>query len=280
MRFYNLIMLLKKHLICFFLEKIATIPLFKYFFEDHISKVKMFLALFISIMPFLIDNKGLQISLAIIFFGSELYGNYLNSLSSLDKVKKYLADVDGWTSSGAENYEDYYSSAPEFTIKTNDCDNSKCNEEWVRGEIGYHYDIGDSQYKREIYYHQTKLKDIHIVNFDGGKKTIVAPTYEPIGRGRIYYYLQDSVEYAYQTFMSQERGKDYSKEILKKGYGSFDIPIFKDRNELEKFKRFCNDSTNTYNPSSNETEQNEIFYNLLDKYQDFIRSKTSRIRHL
>ncbi|VAW06899.1 hypothetical protein MNBD_ALPHA01-1899 [hydrothermal vent metagenome] len=216
-------------------------------------------------------------SLTVILLLIAVFENRANKLSPLDKVKKYLLDFEEWVQTSTDDYTDYYESAPEFIVRTNDEDNNlDFDQEWTRGEIGAHYKNSNGAYYREICYHGTLLKQIHIVFFDGGKKTVVSPNWESICQGRIYYYLKDSIEYAYQNYLILQHGTDYSIDIRKSGVGgNFDIPVFKDEQELERFMQFCATSQSA-TPESDRKRQNTLFYDLLDKYEDFRKQSSGR----
>jgi predicted HTH transcriptional regulator len=190
------------------------------------------------------------------------------SQTPLERVTKYLQDKECWKQvNGMSHHKNF----PEFTIKENGNDHSiDYTQEWTRGEIGSSYSTGNAATLFEIKYHQTTLAEIHTVMFDGGKKSIVAPDWEAIGTGRIYFYLEDSVEYAYQRYISNIYGRDFSKCLRKTNCsGEFDLPIFKNRSELDAFIRFCNIEP-ADRPETNVELQNELFYELLGKYNAFI----------
>lgn len=147
------------------------------------------------------------------------------------RLRQYLLDYEGWKR--ADEIE-YYVADPQFTIRDVD-DNGTLDfqQEWTRGEIGRHYDTGNAAYYLGFFKGETLLCKVHIVLFDAGKKIVVSPDWQAIGKGRIYYYLSDSVGYAYQRFLSRERGIDYSKSIRAPDRsGVFDIPVFKNAKEL------------------------------------------------
>ena len=120
----------------------------------------------------------------------------------LDRFKMYLDNSEGWDSRD-DIY--FYQQHPEFTMKLLDDNFCKgCeNREWARGEVGYSYDSGNMTSVVGLFYHSTLLSKICCVQFDGGKKHIVNPDWEAIGKGRIYFYLEDSLEYAYQKFIAK-----------------------------------------------------------------------------
>ena len=63
---------------------------------------------------------------------------------------------------------------------------------------------------------RTVLARLYWVSFDNGKKSMVSPDYQTVGRGRFYYYLEGSLVLAAQRFISVRA--DHSKELCV-GYG-------------------------------------------------------------
>lgn len=190
----------------------------------------------------------------------------------LERFKIYLEDFDGWQQNGEISH---YTQFPEFTIQSlDDSYFQGCEKrEWARGEIGYHYDSGNGVSLFGFYYHSTLLKKVCCVQFDGGKKYIVNPDWEAIGEGRIYFYLEDSFEYAYQQFLIKERKEDFSKQIKSTISSIFDIPLFSSKNKLQNFlieakKQFCHDDS--YLPETNEKEQNKLFYSYLNFHKEWL----------
>lgn len=190
----------------------------------------------------------------------------------LERFKIYLEDFDGWQQNGEISH---YAQFPEFTIRS--LEDSSCQgcetREWARGEIGYHYDSGNGVSLFGFYYHSTLLKKVCCVQFDDGKKYIVNPDWEAIGEGRIYFYLEDSFEYAYQQFLIEERKEDFSKQIKSTISSTFDIPLFSSKNKLQNFlieakKQFCHDDS--YLPETNEKEQNKLFYSYLNFHKEWL----------
>lgn len=199
--------------------------------------------------------------------GLEIYHHRQDKESPLSKIRKNLLDVMGWEKSGSS---DYYVANPEFTLSPVDEDMPHLDyrQEWTRGEIGYHSEIGNGAYYVGAFKSELLLKKMHIVIFDGGKKIAVAPDWVAIGEGRFYFYLQDSVEYAYQKYLTHERGKDHSCGLRRiDTRGAFDIPVLKNLDELKKFTDYCDKPA--ISPTTQESEQAEIFYCLLDKFHTF-----------
>lgn len=192
----------------------------------------------------------------------------------LERFKIYLEDFDGWQQNGKISH---YTQFPEFTIQSLEDSYYQGAEklEWARGEIGYYYDSGNGVSLFGFYYHSTLLKKVCCVQFDGGKKYIVNPDWEAIGKGRIYFYLQDSFEYAYQRFLIKERKEDFSKQIKFTISSTFDIPLFSSKNKLQNFlieakKQFCHDDSNL--PETNEKEGNKLFYSYLNFYKEWLKN--------
>ena len=245
------------------------------------EKAFLIKAIFISLMGFVAffidkDNPWLHWTWILYFTLTtallllEYHDDQMKRQSPLMRIKRYLGDFEGWRQSAGNDYTKYYEPAPEFTIKPSDEeDNLSFTQEWTRGEIGYHYSSGNAAYYSNIYLNDILLKQIHIVVFDGGKKSIVAPDWEAISGGRIYFYTQDSIHYIYQKFYAEGIRNDFSKNLRKTGsVGNFDIPVFKDDNEVKKFIDYCGMQTDV-RPLQREEDQNIIFYQVLEIYQAF-----------
>lgn len=253
------------------------------FLSDHLFFIKGSLIASMAFVTFFIDKNNpwhhwSWISygiLTVILVSAEYFEHKENSRTPLEKIKKYLTDIKGWVQGGSDK-PSYYSAAPEFTIRTSSEEaHLDFTQEWTRGEIGSSYNTGNGAYYSDIYFYETRLKRIHIVIFDGGKKTIVAPDWAAIGAGRIYFYLEDGIEYAYQKYLSGIYGRDFSKGLQKSAAsGEFDVPTFKDKSELEKFISICNIES-ADRPETNIDRQNSAFYELLEKYKIF-RKKCNR----
>lgn len=214
------------------------------------------------------------VALSIVYFCLEFLQHKQNSLSPLDRVKKYLLDADGWkfTNNNIKHYKQF----PEFTIiEDGPYELHNCNvPEWARGEIGYDHVTGHNDLMVRICYHQSRLGDINLIMFDNGKKTIVAPIKIPIGKGCFYYYMKDSLEYFYQQHISRIHGACSKNLPFSNKRGKFDIPVFKNENELNEFKKYIGiDLFDSFKeiPESDKDKQNELFYDLLDKYEEFRR---------
>ncbi|MCB1558027.1 MAG: hypothetical protein KDJ50_03785 [Alphaproteobacteria bacterium] len=249
--------------------------------NEHAFFLKATIIASMAFVAFFIDKDNswlhwtwfIYVSLTAALLLLEYHDNCMKNIKPLDRAKKYLTDYYGWKSSGGDNYEDYYEAAPEFIISTADVDNLDFTQEWTRGEIGRHYDTGNAAYYRKIFFHGTLLHEIHMVNFDGGKKTIVAPDWRAVGKGRIYFYLQDGIEYAYQQFTTNVYGADHSINLRKSDSGAFTIPVFKNEQELESFIAFCHMDANQ-DPEQDQELQTQLFYELLRKYDEFKPTKS------
>ena len=193
---------------------------------------------------------------------------YVNKeISSLEKFKSYLKDHSIWDQNN--EYVFFNKKYPEFTIKEVENHSYKGNEknEWARGEIGFHYTSGNCTYVWGLYHYSTLLKEIVIVNFDGGKKTLVNPIWKSLNGGRIYYYLRDSVEYIFQQFWTAQHGnRDDSKNLkaINASFTKFDIPVFKNDKELKCF--LDKNNQNADDIESDIDKQNEIFYTNIESY--------------
>ncbi|WP_284893768.1 hypothetical protein [Cobetia amphilecti] len=213
------------------------------------------------------------IFLAVALIGLEAYHHRQDKVSPLVKIKKYLLDVDGWGKSGSSNY---YIANVEFIISPieEEVPHLDYRQEWTRGEIGYHSETGNHAYQMGAFKSGLLLKKIHIVIFDGGKKIAVAPDWVAIGKGRFYFYTKNSVDYAYQQYLTHERGIDHSCGLRRTDTrGAFDIPVLNCLNELQKFTDYCDEPA--MSPTTQEGEQADIFYYLLDKFNTFKQQRPS-----
>ena len=154
-----------------------------------------------------------------------------------------------------------------------------CNEEWTLGEVRT-----DDNYAGwyKLRYHQTVLRQVRYVGFDHRKKSMVAPDWKLIGKGRFYFYKADSykadsLSYAIQRFWTTRNGRDDSKslqirgdgeaarEARARGGGRLEIPVLKP-DELDGFLkgRRCN-SIRSPDPETDQGKKYELFLrNLLD----------------
>lgn len=205
-------------------------------------------------------------ALAILIAVLEVAHTRTQNVAPEEKVRQYLLDFDGWKKT--DNVE-HYVADPQFNIREVESDVPlEFQQEWTRGEIGRLYGHGNAAFYLGVFHGSTLLQKIHIVLFDGGKKIAVSPDWSAIGKGRIYYYVADSIKYAYQRFLTQERMTDHSKGINNPvGSGSIDIPVFESKSELEKFiSQYRNEPVGS---TSDEEEQNRLFIENLEKYRCF-----------
>lgn len=83
--------------------------------------------------------------LAVGLVGLEIYHHRQDKASPLLKMRKSLFDVEKWKKSGSS---DYYVANPGFTLSTIEEEQPHLDyrQEWTRGEIGYHSEIGNDAY--------------------------------------------------------------------------------------------------------------------------------------
>ena len=161
----------------------------------------------------------------------------------------------------------YHRVFPEFTLGVDGAsDIVATNEEWTRGEIRTDNNMA-GHYK--LYYHQILLNRTRFVVFDDRKKSMVAPDWEPRGRGRFYFYHANSLPYALQIFSSRREHGDDSVELRIRGNGNvYDearafwprgmrIPVLKP-GELEGFLG-PKENRIRLDPSRDETQQYKLF---------------------
>lgn len=197
--------------------------------------------------------------------------------SALERAKRYLAEPERW-SIGEEDGFVYchHRVFPEFTLRAAGAESGVdySGSEWTRGEVRTDNNYTGSY---ELRYHGTLLRRVHYVSFDDHKKNMVAPDWEAIGKGRIYFYGADSLQYAVQRFWTSHHGRDHSKRLSIPGDGEFagaararwpwglEIPVL-ESGELESFLEDRHpDSIRGTQSTSCEEEQNKLFLlNLLD----------------
>ena len=206
------------------------------------------------------------------------------SLSPLDRLKTFLLSAREWTPSpdlfGADDGIAYYHTQnPEFTMRYIDAEDIVArNQEWTRGEI---YRDSHASWVG-FYYHQTRLAAVHLVTFDGAKKSMVAPKWEPIGKGRFYFHLKGSIQFATQLYMEDmAEGHFHTREIRvrKKGEHSksaqdrfgitYQIPVINNY-EMKSFlesQQKCSGS-----PASDGDEQYELFWKNQIAFDDWRRT--------
>ncbi|MBL4806498.1 MAG: ATP-binding protein [Rhodobacteraceae bacterium] len=200
--------------------------------------------------------------------------------SPLDRMKIFLCQPQEEWGDWNEEYQ-FYKQVPEFIIDFRDENKLPLDytQEWTRGEIGSHYQTGNWAYYACLKFRQTTLYKVHVVLFDGGKKNIAAPSWEPLNRGRFYYYLEDSIEYTFQKYIANGHQKDNSLDISSGtalsdwNESTFSIPVLKNKSELEKFIEFvCERHPQDDEHSRDTNEQNRIFMKNLELYEEFRKS--------
>lgn len=204
---------------------------------------------------------------------------------ALARAKRYLAEPTVWTESEENGYVCcHHDVFPEFTLRAASAEDwLGSSQEWTRGEI--RTDNNHAGWY-ELRCHQTLLRRIHYVGFDDGRKSMVAPDWRRIGRGRFYFYHANSVRYAVQRFWAERRDRDDSKGLLL-GVGEsatearsrwrrgLDIPVL-NPGELEGFlEGRQGNAIGADNPATDRAEQYELFLrNLLD-FDDWRRAQTA-----
>ena len=168
------------------------------------------------------QHAGLRERIDALVVGLEEIGELIGlGHPPIERALRYLDNPDDWEYVSEDMFgEGYFHHRiyPEFTLKVGDADSPvvASNEEWTRGEIR-----GDnnSAWFYRLYYHQTLLRRTRVVTFDDRKKSMVAPDWRTRGKGRFYFYVADSVEYALQRFHSDEGRKDDSSTLRIRGQG-------------------------------------------------------------
>lgn len=203
--------------------------------------------------------------------------------SPAQRIKKYLLDVEHWKNldTGSSRYDAFYDIFPEFTIKGNDKKHGTgfYDQEWTRGEIGYKK-CNSTTFGNLLYYHQTCLHIVHLILFDDDKKTVVEPLRENVNGGYFFYYLKDSIDYIYHKHMIMRNKTDDSKGLtvavslpLKTNFITYDIPILNNKKELEEFLSWGQAKRGVPLIRDNKDLQNQIWYELLEKYQEWKTAK-------
>ena len=201
---------------------------------------------------------------------------------ALEKAERCLAEPTAWTLSEEDGYACcHHDVFPEFTLRAASAgDRLDSSQEWTRGEV--RTDNNHAGWY-ELRCHQTLLRRIHYVSFDDNKKSIVAPDWRPIGRGRFYFYHADSVQYAVQRFWAALEGRDDSEGLLVRGGGEpanearsrwggrLDIPVLKP-GELEGFLQGRQtNAIRARGPATDRGEQYELFLRILIDFADWRR---------
>lgn len=248
------------------------------FIKRYIRQIRTLLATFIAICGLFVENWNFALIACIILIVAygflEFYDHRNNEMALEQRIVKYILDFDNWRYSEGKGLTEIYFPNPIYTITEeeygNGVDRSQPSYEWSRGEIGSSRKEGNYSFIRQVRFNNTVIRNIQMVSFDNGKKMIVAPDWESIGKGRFYYYLRGSIEYSYQMLMVNERaGKDHSTQLRKRrSRGKFDIPILRDEKELKQFVQFCN-VDQEIEPEMVEEKQDLLFYELLKKFAEF-----------
>ena len=204
---------------------------------------------------------------------------------ALAKAKRCLDEPTVWTESGEDGHVCcHHDVFPEFTLRAASAEDwLGSSQEWTRGEN--HTENNHAGWY-ELRCHQTLLRRIHYVSFDDGRKSIIAPDWRPIGRGRFYFYQANSVQYAVQRFWAERRGRDHSKglrlgkaesatQVRSRWRRGLDIPVLTP-GELEGFlEGRQGNAIGANNPATDRAEQYELFLrNLLD-FDDWRRAQTA-----
>ena len=203
---------------------------------------------------------------------------------ALERAKRFLAEPAAWWISEEDGVVCcHHRVFPEFTLKAASAENHMAyNEEWTRGEVRT-----DDNYTGwyELRYHQTVLRQVPYVGFDNRKKSMVAPDWEPIGKGRFYFYKAGSLRYAIQRFWTTRDDRDDSNGLQIRGDGEaardararwdgcLAIPVLKP-DELDGFLKGRRwDAIRGPDPETDRGEQYELFLrNLLD-FDDWRRAR-------
>ena len=203
---------------------------------------------------------------------------------ALERATRLLAEPAAWWISESEMDGCHHRVFPEFTLKAASAESHMaCNEEWTRGEVRTDDNCAGWY---ELRCHQTVLRQVRYVGFDNRKKSMVAPDWEPIGKGRFYFYKTDSLSYAIQRFWTTRNGRDDSKGLRIQGDGEaareararwggrLDIPVLTPDDELDGFlKGRRRDAIRGPDPETDRGEQYELFLrNLLD-FDDWRRAR-------
>ena len=123
------------------------------------------------------------------------------------------------------------------------------------------------------------------MSFDDNKKGMVAPDWSALGRGRLYYYAADSLDYAVQGFWTAREGEDDSRGLRIRGDGEaarqarfrwptgIDIPVL-EPGELDAFlETRPSRAVNVPDPARDPAEQYELFLRILMNFDDWRRAR-------
>ena len=205
---------------------------------------------------------------------------------ALERAKRCLAEPSVWTLRHEDGFVCcHHDVFPEFTLKAASAegDHLDSGQEWTRGE--FRTDNNHAGWY-ELRCHQTVLRRIHYVSFDDHKKNMVAPHWEPVGRGRFYFYRADSIRYSVQRFWIALHGRDDdSKGLRIRGSGEsateararwrrgLDIPVL-NPGELEGFlEGRQTNAIGAKEPATDLREQYELFLRTLIDFDDWRRAQ-------
>ncbi len=205
---------------------------------------------------------------------------------ALERAKRCLAEPSVWTLRHEDGFVCcHHDVFPEFTLKAASAegDHLDSGQEWTRGEIST-----DNNHAGwyELRCHQTLLRRIHYVSFDDHKKNMVAPDWEPVGRGRFYFYRADSIRYSVQRFWTARDDRDDdSKGLRIRGSGEsateararwrrgLYIPVL-NPGELEGFlEGRQTNAIGAKEPATDLGEQYELFLRTLIDFDDWRRAQ-------
>ena len=207
---------------------------------------------------------------------------------ALERARRCLGEPATWTLREEDGFVCcHHDVFPEFTLKAASAENQGgSSEEWTRGEI---VTEGNHAAWFELRCHQTVLRRIHYVTFDDRKKSMVAPDWKPVGKGRFYFYEAHSVEYAVQQFWTEHNRRDDSRGLRIDGDGEsalearsrwsrgLNIPVV-EPGELEGFlegRRW--DAIRGPKATTNPVEQYELFLRNLLGFDDWRRARTAGV---
>ena len=213
--------------------------------------------------------------------------------SALERAKRYLAEPERWSIGEEDGFVwGHHEVFPEFTLRAASAESGvDCSGgEWTRGEVRSDNNYTESY---ELRCHDTLLGRVHYVTFDDRKKDMVAPDWEAIGEGRIYFYRDDSLRYAIQCFWTSRDDKDdsqglsvprageYARKARARWPQGFDIPVL-GAGELEAFlEGRCADGICGVHPTTDPDEQTELFLRNLLELDDWRRARlTGAAGHL
>ena len=162
-------------------------------------------------------------------------------LSPLEKVEKFIEDVENWIDSPYGEIEKYYKLFPEFTLRHDDVED---------GRDGYEYYLFSQTDSRphwkdiKIYYHQTLLMELLGVSLDGGRYMTPCPQTDGLQIESIIdwdvsykYMIKNSFEYKLNCFLYSHKYTEEAR-ISRKDFFSC-ILLFDDQEEHDQFKKYA-----------------------------------------